>query len=68
MADDLLHALETKVAHALEVIAVLRLQVSALEEENSMLRVDHDQWRDNLKQVMKHFDVAQQEVPVQETV
>ena len=56
MSRDLLCALEEKVAHTIEVIELLRLQIDELEEENAMLRADHAKWRDDLSSLIQRFD------------
>lgn len=53
---DLLQQLEQKVAHAIEVIELLRLQVEELEQENLVLKREHDKWRKDLQALLKRFD------------
>ncbi|MES2212271.1 MAG: cell division protein ZapB [Pseudomonadota bacterium] len=56
MSKDLLSELEKKVGHAIEVIDLLRLQIDELEEENAMLKADHEKWRDDLASMIQRFD------------
>jgi cell division protein ZapB len=56
MTADLLQQLEQKVAHAVEVIELLRLQVEELEQENLVLKTEHDKWRKDLSALLKRFD------------
>lgn len=56
MSRDLLQELEKKVEHALGVIEILRLQLDELEEENTMLKVDHEKWREHLSSLIDRFD------------
>lgn len=56
MTTDLLLQLEKKVAHAIEVIELLRMQVDELEEENAFLKNEQDKWRNDLASVIKRFD------------
>ncbi len=56
MTSDLLLQLERKVSHAVEVIELLRLQVEELEQENLVLKAEHDKWRNDLTALIKRFD------------
>ncbi len=56
MTSDLLLQLERKVSHAVEVIELLRLQVEELEQENLVLKEEHDKWRNDLTNLIKRFD------------
>lgn len=56
MTSDLLLQLEKKVAHAVEVIELLRMQVDELEEENAFLKAEQEKWRNDLASVIKRFD------------
>ena len=56
MTSDLLHQLEQKVANAIEVIELLRLQVEELEGENAALKTEHERWRNDLSALIKRFD------------
>ena len=56
MTSDLLLQLERKVSHAVEVIELLRLQVEELEEENLVLKAEHEKWRHDLTNLIKRFD------------
>ena len=56
MANDLLQKLEQKVAHAVEVIELLRMQIEELETENTTLKAEHDKWRRDLVSLIKRFD------------
>jgi len=56
MTSDLLLQLEQKVAHAVEVIELLRLQIEELEEENIALKAEHEKWRNDLAALIKRFD------------
>lgn len=63
MTSDLLLQLEKKVAHAVEVIELLRMQVEELEEvnqhlkdENQELKTEHEQWKNDLSSLIKRFD------------
>jgi len=56
MAADLLHQLEQKVEHAVEVIQLLNLQIEDLEQENTKLKADHDKWRRDLMSLLKRFE------------
>lgn len=56
MTTDLLMQLEQKVAHAVEVIELLRLHVEDLEHENSLLKSEHEKWRRDLSALIKRFD------------
>jgi len=56
MTHDLLQQLEEKVANAVEVIELLRMQVEELEGENIVLKTEHDQWRKELSALIKRFD------------
>jgi cell division protein ZapB len=56
MTNDLLQKLEQKVAHAVEVIELLRMQIEELETENSTLKAEHDKWRRDLVSLIKRFD------------
>lgn len=56
MANDLLQKLEQKVAHAVEVIELLRMQLEELETENTTLKAEHDKWRRDLVSLIKRFD------------
>lgn len=66
MTSDLLLQLEQKVAHAVEVIGLLRaqveeleflrLQVEELETENMALKSEHEKWRKDLLALIKRFD------------
>ena len=56
MTSDLLLQLERKVSHAVEVIELLRLQVEELEQENLVLKAEHDKWRNDLTSLIKRFD------------
>lgn len=56
MTTELLMQLESKVAHALEVIELLRMQVEELEEENAKLKDDHNKWQNDLSSLIKRFD------------
>ncbi len=53
---DLLRQLEQKVAHAVEVIDLLRMQIEELEDENSSLKAEHEKWRNDLVKLIKRFD------------
>ncbi len=55
---DLLLQLEQKVAHAVEVIEFLRLQVDELEQEKSMLTGELEKWRRSLSTLIKRLDQA----------
>lgn len=56
MTSHLLLELEQKVAHAVEVIEFLRLQVEELEQENAVLKTEHDKWRRDLSSLIQRFD------------
>lgn len=56
MSVDLLLQLEQKVAHAVEIIELLRLQIEELEEENTQLQAQHEEWRNALALLIKRFD------------
>lgn len=63
MTSDLLLQLEKKVAHAVEVIELLRMQVEELEDvnqslkiENQNLKTEHEQWRNDLSSLIQRFD------------
>lgn len=56
MTNDLLQKLEQKVAHAVEVIELLRMQIEELETENTTLKAEHDKWRRDLVSLIKRFD------------
>lgn len=56
MTSDLLLQLERKVAHAVEVIELLRMQVEELELENITLKSEHDKWQHDLASLIKRFD------------
>lgn len=56
MTPDLLQQLEQKVAHAVEIIELLRLQVEELEEQNINLKADQEKWRHDLMNLLKRFD------------
>ena len=57
MSSDLLLELEKKVDYALEVIELLRLQIDELEDENTMLKADHQKWREDLSILIQRFDL-----------
>lgn len=61
MQAELLLKLEEKVRHAVEVIRLLRAQVDALEDENTLLKADHEKWREDLATFIQRFD--QSEIP-----
>lgn len=56
MSQDLLLQLEQKVAHAVEIIELLRLQIDELEEENINLKAQQEEWRNALSGLIKRFD------------
>lgn len=56
MTTDLLQKLELKVANAVEVIELLRMQIEELETENTTLKAEHEKWRRDLVSVIKRFD------------
>ncbi|MCS5712526.1 cell division protein ZapB [Candidatus Berkiella aquae] len=56
MTTDLLQKLELKVANAVEVIELLRMQIEELETENTALKAEHDKWRRDLVSLIKRFD------------
>lgn len=63
MTIDLLQQLEQKVAHAVEVIELLRMQIEELEEEsitlkeeNVTLKAEQEKWRNDLVGLIKRFD------------
>ena len=56
MTSDLLLKLEQKVANAIEVIELLRMQVEELEQENSVLKSEHEKWRRDLTSLISRFD------------
>lgn len=56
MTTDLLQKLELKVANAVEVIELLRMQIEELETENTALKLEHDKWRKDLVSLIKRFD------------
>lgn len=56
MSRDLLLELEKKVEHAVEVIELLRLQIDELEDENTLLKADHEKWREDLTSLIQRFD------------
>lgn len=70
MSSDLLQQLEQKVAHAVEIIELLRLQIEELEEGNSKLeeknikleednirlKAEQDKWRHDLMALIQRFD------------
>lgn len=56
MTSDLLLQLEQKVAYAVEVIELLRMQVEELEEENIFLKAEQEKWRNDLANLIKRFD------------
>lgn len=56
MTSDLLLQLEQKVAHAVEVIELLRLHVEDLEHENALLKTEHEKWRKDLTALIKRFE------------
>ncbi len=56
MSRDLLVELEKKVEHAIEVIELLRLQIDELVDENTMLKADHQKWREDLGTLIQRFD------------
>lgn len=53
---ELLAQLEQKVAHAVEIIELLRLQVEELEQENAMLSGELEKWRRSLSTMIKRLD------------
>lgn len=57
MSRDLLVELEKKVEHAIEVIELLRLQIDELVDENTMLKADHQKWREDLGTLIQRFDL-----------
>ena len=56
MSVDLFLQLEQKVAHAVEIIELLRLQIDELEEENIQLKAQHEEWRNALSSLVRRFD------------
>lgn len=56
MSVDLLLQLEQKVAHAVEIIELLRLQIDELEDENIQLKAQQEEWRNALVLLIKRFD------------
>ncbi len=56
MTADLLQKLEQKVAHAVEVIELLRMHLEELEAENVALKAEHDKWRRDLVSLIKRFE------------
>lgn len=56
MTTDLLQKLEQKVAHAVEVIELLRMHLEELEAENVALKAEHEKWRRDLVSVIKRFE------------
>lgn len=64
MAHELLAELEQKVAHAVEIIDLLRLQIEELEEENTSLKVEHEKWRRDLTALIQRFDKLELEESV----
>lgn len=56
MTEDLLLQLENKVANAVEVIQLLRLQVEELEETNARLAQEQEKWKNDLASVIKRFE------------
>lgn len=56
MLTDLLLQLEKKIANAVEVIELLRMQVEELEEENINLKAEQEKWKHDLISVIKRFD------------
>ena len=56
MKSELLVQLEQKVANAVEVIELLRLQLEEIEEENLTLKAEHERWRNDLTALLKRLD------------
>lgn len=56
MMSDLILQLEKKVANAVEMIELLRMQVEELEEENINLKAEQEKWKHDLASVIKRFE------------
>ncbi|MFI4938052.1 MAG: cell division protein ZapB [Candidatus Berkiellales bacterium] len=63
MTSNLFYQLEQKVAHAVEIIQLLRLQIEELEEENVSLRAEHEKWRHDLISLIQRFDQIDDNLP-----
>lgn len=63
MTTDLLQKFEQKVAHAVEVIELLRMQIEELETENTLLKAEHDKWRKDLMSLISRFDQIEEKAP-----
>ncbi|MGE3319065.1 MAG: cell division protein ZapB [Candidatus Berkiella sp.] len=63
MTTDLLQKLEQKVAHAVEVIELLRMQIEELEMENTTLKAEHEKWRKDLVSLISRFDQIEEKAP-----
>lgn len=63
MTTDLLQKLELKVAHAVEVIELLRMQIEELETENTTLKAEHEKWRKDLVSLISRFDQIEEKAP-----
>jgi cell division protein ZapB len=59
MTADLLQKLEEKIANALDTIELMRLQIDALEQENTTLKGEQDKWRRDLKALLSRFDAIE---------
>lgn len=64
MTKELLNQLEKGVAHAIDTIEFLRLQVEELEEENAALKAEQEQWRNDLSKLLERFEPLNTAVPV----
>ena len=49
MHHDIILQLEDKVHHAMEIIRLLRAQIEALEDENTLLKADYAKWREEIR-------------------
>ena len=56
MTIELLNKLGKKVAHAVETIELLRLQIDELEEENAALKAEQEKWRNDLSKLLTRFE------------
>lgn len=56
MTTDLFLQLEQKVEYAVDTIELLRLQIEELEEENLVLKAEHEKWRSDLSNMIGRLD------------
>lgn len=56
MTTNLLQKLEEKIANALDTIELMRLQIDALEQENTKLKTEQDKWHRDLKALLSRFE------------